>query len=257
MDDERAPQHGRWLQRAAGTAAAVGLALAAGLYYTHAGTAAEGPGTTEATESDPDASGPTSQQPSTPLTGGAAPVDGPGVTEPGVLLSFAPVPGDRVDVSESVLLARPNDRVVLRAPRVRRAAGSFGDLQPRAIQLQLTVDGQPVVVPSELGQVPVTIRLPERTDRYQLRYLLVDTTVRSVPSTTGRALVALGSLTRASARRDVMVVGDDPSILNLTCPLVSGDATACADAEDGGWRLRTPLPGSDALVVAQIDLPAP
>ncbi len=254
MDDERAPQHGRWLQRAVGLTTAVVLTMLAGIYYAQAQTATERGSTAS---DDPSMTGRDVDTTVPEPSARSSPPDGPGVNRPGVLLRFAAAPGDRLDVSESVLLGRPTDRVVLRAPRVRRAGAPFGDSRARVVELQVTVDGQPIVVPSRLGRTPVTVDLGGPTARYELRYLLLGTTVRSVPSTTGRALVATGSLTRASSRRDVMVTSDDPSVLNLTCPLLAGDDTACADVTAGTWRLRSPLSGSEALVVAQIDLPAP
>lgn len=185
---------------------------------------------------------------------------GPGVDEPGATLSVAATATGDLEVSERVRTTAEVTRVVLRPPRLGRAGSDFADARAVLSGVQLTVDGQPVVLPSQRVTGRVVVDLPTPATAYELRYVLEGATVRSVPSTAGRALAALApASTTAVTGLDAPVVvrtsGD--AVRNLTCPLLSGDARACADGVASAMSTRRPLPVVHALVVLQLDLPRP
>ncbi len=268
-DDDRSATRGRRLPRALGTLAAVALVAVGAGYYQRADTAAavragsgsaSSPGASPETspEANPESSpgpdpAPATDPPSEPAP--RLPPAGPGLTRPGITLQVAPAPGGALDVAETVRLPSPTDVLVLRAPRVNRAAGDFAEVVATANQVQLTVDGQPVVIPTEIGGTPVTVQLESATDSYALRYLLVGTTVRSVPSTAGRALAAISSLSRPSDAGPVMIYATGPTIRNLSCPLLAPAEVACGRGAAPELRLREALPGGAAVALLQLDLP--
>ncbi|WP_404389757.1 hypothetical protein [Humibacillus xanthopallidus] len=208
-----------------------------------------------ATPGQPDsADGGSSGGPATPTP------RGPGVDEPGATLSVTATATGDLEVSERARTTTEVTRVVLRPPRIVRAGSDFADARPVLTEVQLTADGQPVVLPSERVTGRIVVDLPTPAMAYELRYVLEGATVRSVPSTAGRALAALApasttSVTGADTLVAVRTSGD--SVRNLTCPLLSGDARACADGAPLAMSTRRPLPVSDALVVLQLDLPRP
>ena len=185
---------------------------------------------------------------------------GPGIDEPGATLSVTATATGDLEVSERARTATEVTRVVLRPPRIVRAGPDFADARPVLTEVQLTADGQPVVLPSDRVTDRIVVDLPTPATAYELRYVLEGATVRSVPSTAGRALAALApasttSVTGTDTLVAVRTSGD--AVRNLTCPLLSGDARACADGAPSAMSTRRPLPVSDALVVLQLDLPRP
>ena len=196
-----------------------------------------------------------------PSGGAATPTPrGPGIDEPGATLSVTATATGDLEVSERARTTTEVTRVVLRPPRIVRAGPGFADARPVLTEVQLTADGQPVVLPSDRVTDRIVVDLPTPATAYELRYVLEGATVRSVPSTAGRALAALApasttSVTGTDTLVAVRTSGD--AVRNLTCPLLSGDARACADGAPSAMSTRRPLPVSDALVVLQLDLPRP
>jgi hypothetical protein len=120
------------------------------------------------------------------------------------------------------------------------------------------VGGQPVALSFSVLTAPRAIVLGLPIDTYELRYVLVGTSVRTVPSTSGRALAALGPVSRSlPPPSPVVVVTRGNTVRNLSCPLLSGNEVACSNGVKGAMSVRAPLALRSALVVLQLDLPRP
>lgn len=246
MTGEPASARARGPMRAGSVVLALLLVLAAVGYYQRADSAAELAARDAGVK--PGGEAPAAGAPSAEDTGSVT--SGPGVTRPGILLRVTPGPGGALDVAETVRLRRPVDVVRLGAPPVGRAGGDFADLTPVATSVQLSVGDRPADVPEEIGDDPTQVYLPAGTTAYTVRYLLEGT---GVPSTTGRALIAVGPLSAAGPAGRVALAASGDAVLDLTCPLLEGDAAACGTPDDDGLRLRDPLPGRSALVLVEID----
>jgi hypothetical protein len=161
-------------------------------------------------------------------------------------------------VSERVRLSTAVTTIEIAVPDLGRAGSGFAMLRPVASAVQLSVGDQPVVVPDTRLSATETVQLTGPTRTYELRYVLEGATVRSVPSTAGRALAALAPLSRpADTSTPVVIIPSGDSVRNLTCPHLVGDALACSDGVVGRMAVRGELRLDDALVLLQLDLPRP
>lgn len=191
--------------------------------------------------------------PSTPAPRGAT---GPGLTEPGVRISTTTTAAGTLQVSEQVLLGTAIGRLDLAPPDLTAAGDEFSGGFPRVTQLRLTAGGQPVTLSFSSLTAPRTIVLGLPVDTYELRYVLAGATVRSTPSTSGRALAALAPVSRSlPPPSPVVVVTRGDAVRNLSCPLLTGDEVACSDGVRGAMKVRAPLAVRSALVLLQLDLP--
>lgn len=184
--------------------------------------------------------------------------DGPGVTEPGVLIVATPGSDESFSVVEMIRLPDPVTEVSLRPPPVTAAWGSdLADARPRAVQVQGTVGDQPLVVPD--GNVTSDVSLPVAVaaDTIVLRYRLEGTVVRTLPSTAGRALGAIAPLAAGPGDLPVVVIVSGDSVRNLTCPTRTGAAQLCATGDPPRLRTVGTLPWRDSLVIVQLDLAIP
>lgn len=200
---------------------------------------------------------PTSASPSSPASADStSPPAGPGVTEPGIMLVAQPQSDGTFDVSEMVMLEEPTTELDLRPPRVSRAGDSFADLEPVASQVQVSADGGVVSLPdaeiSDRTRVDVAV-----TSRFELRYTLSGVSVRSIPSSAGRALAVLAPLTQVDGDLPVSVTVVGDAVRNLQCPRLSDELQACAAGDLPRLTVAEPLPSDDALVLVQLDLPRP
>lgn len=187
--------------------------------------------------------------PSVPL-----PTSGPWLTEPGSLLVAVPERDGSFTVVERVLLPEPATALDLLPPDLSGAGTAFEDTTPEASDLQVSAGGQPVPTETVVdGPVPLTWDVP--TDRVELRYRLTGATVVSTPSVPGRALGAVAPLAGPAASEPVVLVVTGPTVLNLSCPLLTDPA--CSAAGDGYLTLERPLPPEQSLVLVQLDLPMP
>ena len=73
--------------------------------------------------------------------------EGPGTTQPGILLMASPLPDGSFDVAEIVLLSTPTSSVRLGPPRLAQAGSRFSRAKPVASQVQVSAGDQPVMVP--------------------------------------------------------------------------------------------------------------
>lgn len=200
----------------------------------------------------------TPEEPTTASRPGVTLPDGPGTTEPGILLFASPNLEGNFDVAELVLLTKPVRTLKVRPPDVSAAGGAFAAAKPYVSMLQISVQDQPLVVPDGKVKKPVSLPLNEPADRFELRYQLGGATVRSVPSTAGRALAAIGPLTyKVPADIPVAVVVTGESVQNLQCPTLVLAEQSCATGALPRLRVNRPLARPEALVVVQFDLPRP
>lgn len=184
------------------------------------------------------------------------PASGPGVTEPGIAVSVSPQMDGSLEVLETAIYRAPVEAVRLDPVDVRDGGPSFGALVPTVTHLQMTADGSPVGMLLSVTEA-TTVPLPTGARQVVLRYHLDGVTVRSTPSTAGRASILIAPLsapTDAGLPSQIRVGGR--FVLNLTCPRRSGDARACAPAT-GDSGVAPILAARDDVVVAQVDLPAP
>lgn len=191
---------------------------------------------------------------------GAAPATGPGITEPGVHLVLRPLADGSFDVAEYIRLAEPTDTLALAPPAVAEAGGDFAELQPQATAVQISAGDQPVTVPGR-GVVQAPVSVPVRgVTHVEMRYVLQGVVVRSVPSTAGRAIGAVGPLTSGlDPTLPVLVTTSGATVLGLSCPLLELTQRACGQPDLPGraptMALAEPLPYDDALFTVQFDIP--
>jgi hypothetical protein len=201
----------------------------------------------------PTAGRPTKRPPRATPTSPSAP-SGPGITEPGVHLSVAPLRDGSLDVSERVILPSVLTRLPLRPPDVAAAGQSFRRAHPVATSVQLTVDGQPVPVDGGTVARQLVVVVGRPASVLELRYVLGGSTMRSAPSTAGRALAAIAPLVPVG-NAPVVVTTTGKAVINLSCPQLAGHARSCSGGVRGAMAVRTSLRGDRALVLLQLDLP--
>lgn len=197
----------------------------------------------------------TTQPPATRLPGGTADPTGPGITSPGINMVATPHADGTFEVSETVIFREPRLTMDLTSPEIRYGGTNFAKVSPTADLVQVTAAGQPVLAGPIQGTQQV--ELPEATDRVELRYLLTDATVRSIPSVVGRALGLLSPLTATNdATLPVRLEVGGPSVRNLICPRLPPARRQCA-ASAGELGVAPRLPAKDAVVIVQYNLPKP
>lgn len=185
----------------------------------------------------------------------ALPETGPGVTQPGILLFATPTSDGSFDVVERVRLASPVSELTLRPPPVAGAGRQFAAASAVATQVQVTAGDQPVVVPGARVDGTVLLAVPQ-LDRFDMRYLLTDVTIRSTPSTAGRALAAIGPLTDGgSGELPVSFIVSGGTILGLNCPLLPLSQQSCGSRSHTGPGVTGQLPWQLALISVQFNLP--
>ena len=167
----------------------------------------------------------------------ALPATGPGITEPGILLVASPAADGSFDVLERVRLAGPVSVLTLRPAPVDRAGRQFASATAAATQVEVSAGEKSVVVPG--ATIGTQVDLPVApADRFELRYRLDDVTVRSTPSTDGRALAAIGPLTGGvDDDLPVLVIVSGGTVLGLSCPLLPISEQSCGSRIQSGPAL--------------------
>ena len=240
------------MRRAAGAATVAALLVGAGVVNRVADDLPAASATDDGTKQDEPKQVPVDvrgEPPPPPL-----PQDGPGVSEAGILVVARPADDATLDVAEWVLLAAPTRTIELSPPDLSEAGSGFADSVPSASVLEVMIDGQSVPPPGEVDDA-TTISLDQPTRAYVLRYRLDDVVVRSLPSTSGRALAAFAPLTTSVPDELPVAVatwGDD--VRNLACPLTATPEEPCAAGTPPLLWVNVDLPREDALVVMQFDL---
>jgi hypothetical protein len=226
------------------------VALVLGISTTAACSAREQAGTPVAPSPGPLANG-----------GGTAPVqppptaEGPGLTTPGIHLAAVPRGDGSFDVTEDVVLRSEVALIRLRLPQSGRTlVGMMRPTKPMATSLQITADDQPV--PLETTKLAAARDLPLTVAATKLRlvYRLSGSTVRSLPSETGRASAAISPLTAGvdpTLPTNYQIAG--ASLLNAVCPQMT--ETRCAVGEPPGLGIQQGIPAEQSLAVLQLNLP--
>lgn len=209
-------------------------------------------GLPDKSDKDPKDSAPPAQHTGPPPA--ANRMSGPGVSTVGVHVGAEPYAVGDLEVAERVRFARPVTELTLSPPSALAKVGE-GEMEPQVTQLQVEVDGQPVVLPeTSLVQDSITVELGEPTTKVSLRYRLVAAAVRSNPAPAGRVLVRLDPLTEGASPVQFDVVGD--GVRNLVCPSLPAKEQVCGSQRGTTWTAG-PLAADKATVVAQLDLPDP
>lgn len=183
------------------------------------------------------------------------PQTAPGLTQPGILLIASPASDGSFDVVERIRLVNPVSALTLRPAPVDRAGQQFASASATATQVQVSAGDQPVVVPG--ATVGATISLPvAEVDQFELRYRLTDVTVRSTPSTAGRALAAIGPLTGGvddDLPVEFIVTGG--TVLGLNCPLLPLSQQSCGSSVAAAPSVERELSWRLAVTTVQFNLP--
>ncbi len=188
------------------------------------------------------------------VTPAGLPTDGPGISEPGVLMVIALSTGGSFNVTEQVRLPSTTNLVELAPAQLSRAGGQFDDAEPVATAVQLSTDGQPIVVPDGTVAAPLSIPVDGIT-QFELSYQVDGVTVRSLPSTARRALAAVTPLVQATpGSLPVAVVVAGP-VLGVNCPLLTLAERSCGAGSAPMIQVDRVLPLDDAVVTIQLDLP--
>ena len=207
----------------------------------------------------PSASGPPSASPDLPAPPDAV-RSGPGVTRPGISLQFGLRTDGGFDVAERVLLRSARAEFVLAAPRRADAGNAFSRSRPLIVDLQAeTGDGQPLA-PNVLGDLSgdTTITANPPIRRFELRYRLLGTSVRSIPSTAGRALAFIRPVAAGiDPALPVQLSAAGVGALNLTCPQLQPRDRACARGVAPALHVGPRMTAGVSTVVVQVDVPEP
>jgi len=183
------------------------------------------------------------------------PQSGPGLTVPGILFIASPAPDGSFDVVERVWLASGVSSLTLRPAPVGGAGRQFATATAGASDVRVRAGDQLIVLPQ--GTVGAETVVPvQNVARFELQYRLTDVTVRSTPSTAGRALAALGPLT-ALADQDLPVLTIVPgeTVLGLYCPLLPFNQQSCGGQASTGSGAERELLARAALTTVQFNLP--
>lgn len=181
--------------------------------------------------------------------------DGPGTTEPGILLVVAPRTDTAFVVTELVRLETPSKTITVRPPRFTAAGSTFKAAKPYASKVKITTRDESVPVPDGIVNRKATFTVGEPARRFAMQYELNRAIVRSKPSTAGRALGAVTPLTSGlpdDLTVAVVVVGR--GVRNLSCPGLELAIQACALGKAPLLHLRQALPWRNAIVIVQLDL---
>ena len=183
---------------------------------------------------------------------------GPGQSAVGIYLAASPAADGSFVVAESVVLASPVSALKLRIPPISQAGSVFESMHAQATDVQVSAGNQPVAVPNAQVTADVNLPLNVPASRFEVRYRLTGVTVRSLGSTAGRALAALGPLmSGVPPELPVATVVRGRSVLNLRCPHLRLGDQACSAGSDGNLRVNRTLPWRQSIVVVQLDLPRP
>jgi len=176
----------------------------------------------------------------------------PGLNRAGVFLSVAVDDSGELEVSERARSAEPLLELSLVPPPPPDGVRGL----PQLTDVEVTVDGEPVEVPSPI-EVTTVVELTEPATRIDLRYQIVGAVARQKKPTSRRATLslrpALGPMLDGS-RAVVEVYGT--LVRDLSCVEQRRKARACGTDLGDGWRTR-PVPATSSSVVAVVRLPEP
>lgn len=181
---------------------------------------------------------------------------GTGPATVGIWLTAAVRADGAMDIIETVKLRSAVDHVSLNLPPVRSALRAPPPSEPSAISLRGVADGRPLVLaPSEVRGA-IDLPMYGLVTRLELRYRLTGATVRSKPSRGRRALAVVAPLTASAdptLPTTIRVTG--AVLLNAFCPRLAEQL--CAVGDPPRLSVRSRISAQKAVVVLQLDLPAP
>ena len=184
--------------------------------------------------------------------------EGPGTTQPGILVIALPNADGSFEVWESIRLPAAVNALMLEPIDPSALGGPVGATQPRAQRVQMTAGDQPVMLPTQAVDEPMELSMDGSASKFALRYQLQGSTVRNTRGPAGRALGAVGPM-MAGVPDDlpvaIMVLGR--SVLNLVCPTEPLADRACASGRAPRMRVNGTLPRSASVIGVQLDLKVP
>ncbi len=241
------------LRRAVGTATVTALLVAAAVLH-HVGEPAPTVPTAGPTAEPGPTAPPRTFSPARPPR--PLPQEGPGVTEPGVLLVARPTVEGDLDVAEWVVLPDAVTSIELEPPPVEAARSAFNGLVAEISSLQVSVDGRTVPAPEGGLTGRTTLTLPRPARAYALHYRLQGSVVPSRPPGGGRALAALAPVaTSVPADLPVVVAGYGAAVRKIFCPLGPTPSEPCSTGRPPVRLTDVDLRRDTALVFLKIDLP--
>lgn len=202
---------------------------------------------------------PTVGPPGSPTPSAEAPDDGlppdPGGRDPGIRVVATVFAGGFFEVTETVRLPAPVTYLSLVPPDLRLAGASLRSARAVVTDLALHAGGQSVRLPARTLRRATTVVVGRATDRFEVRYRLLDTVRVSRPSRAGRALGAVGPLV-SGVRDDLPVAMSFPgeAVRNLRCVSLPVDQEACFAGRRPHVRVNQNLRHREALVLVQLDL---
>jgi hypothetical protein len=218
-------------------------------------------GLSTATACSAELAGPTPPSPGLLSSEAAVPVqqaptaEGPGQTAPGIHLSAVPRGDGTFDVTEEVVLRGATSIVQLRPTESgERLLGMMIPTAPKATDLQVLADGQPVTLDQTEVSKARDLALITSATKLKLTYHLTGSSVRRPHSKAGRASAAISPLaadTDSTLPTNLSVSGG--GLLNVVCPRLK--ETRCAVGEPPGLGIQQGIPAAQALAVLQLNLP--
>jgi hypothetical protein len=198
--------------------------------------------------------------PTTPGESAYVPGDqvGPGLTEPGAMVRAAPAADGSFEVVERVRFAIPVTELSVGPPLTKGVVARSLPSDVAIVDLQVKADTAVLDIGERVLARARTVELPGPTSTVMMRYRLTGATVRSIPSTPGRALSVLPPITSPASLGSmpfvIEVSGD--RVTNVLCPALPAAAQLCGRTWTQGWYLG-PQPAGRTAVLAQLNLPDP
>jgi hypothetical protein len=183
---------------------------------------------------------------------------GPGQTEPGALVRATPAADGSLEVVERVRFADPVTELSIGPPLTKGVMAKSVPAGVEIADLQVQADDAIVDIGVRSLASARTLELPAEASTVIMRYRLTGATVRSIPSTPGRALTVLPPITRPATLGSTPFVIEvsGAQVTNVLCPGLPTAAQLCGRTWARGWYLSPQQPGRTA-VLAQLTLPDP
>lgn len=181
--------------------------------------------------------------------------EGPGLTAPGIRMAAVPKGDGSFDITEEVVLRNETSTIHLQLPQSgKRLAGMMRETRPVASSLKITANDDPVAMETSQLTGPQDVPLLSGATTLKLTYRLSGSSIRSLPSGTGRASAALRPLTAdVDATLPTNLVISGGGLLNAVCPQMT--EPRCAVGEPPGLGIQQGIPAGQALAVLQLNLP--
>ncbi|MEO6412319.1 MAG: hypothetical protein ABIO48_06985 [Pedococcus sp.] len=183
---------------------------------------------------------------------------GPGQTEPGALVRATPSADGSLEVVERVRFADPVTELSLGPPLTKGVMAKSIPTGVVIADLQVQADDAIVDIGVRSLATARTVELSAEASTVIMRYRLTGATVRSIPSTPGRALAVLPPITQPATLGSTPFVIEvsGAQVTNVLCPGLPTAAQLCGRTWARGWYLSPQQPGRTA-VLAQLTLPDP